>query len=228
MFSPSMIDQYYDVVVSEAGGDYRYLDYGFGDTSYSVGPDQFDIDDELSPYRPYAEYADFIGHVSELPSDVEIGTPPVQYSEIYGGEKSGISFYEMPDEEFERLDPNFLRTALKVGSLLGGGQPPKNRLMSKLPSRRELGRQYGSPVGSVPGGLGSSRLSAEQTQMLQLANFIKKQAADTRLQSNLDNFPLPRIGQTPSASGAVDLSKGGFKPTLAKRRRQTQSVYSTA
>ena len=139
-------------------------------------------------------------------------------------------YYDPVAEQAEAVsdyERSILNTALKVGSLLGGGEKPKHRLMENLPSRRRMEQEYGSPVGSVGGRLGLSTMSAQETQMLQLANFMRKQIADARVIGNLDNFPLPRIGQTPSASGAVDLSKGGLKPTLSKRRRQTQAVYST-
>ena len=59
---------------------YEHLDFGFTDpTPYSVGEQRYLAEQLIS-----REAADFIGHVSELPSGVEVGTPPKQYAEQYG------------------------------------------------------------------------------------------------------------------------------------------------
>lgn len=227
MFYPSMIDQYYDVAISDSSG-YEYL-YGTP-TEFSVGPDQFDIDDDLAPISgPSFMYMGDADDEGEFYDPSETGGYAVDLEDFRIDDES--EFYD-PVAEQARAVSNYersiLNTALRIGSAVAGsGKKPDNRLMQNLPSRRELGKEYGSPVGSAPGRLGLSNLSAEQTRMLQLANFIRNQVADTQTRGNLSNFPLPRIGQTPSASGTVDLSKGGLKPTLAKRRRQTQAVYST-
>ena len=218
MFYPSMIDQYYGAVGDELD------DFGVEQTFFLE-----DIDDELAPLSgPSFMYMGGADDEGEFYDPSETGGYAVDLEDFRIDDES--DYYDPVAEQAEAVsdyERSILNTALKVGSLLGGGEKPKHRLMENLPSRRRMEQEYGSPVGSVGGRLGLSTMSAQETQMLQLANFMRKQIADARVIGNLDNFPLPRIGQTPSASGAVDLSKGGLKPTLSKRRRQTQAVYST-
>ena len=139
------------------------------------------------------------------------------------------------DDESEFYDPIAQQSAAVAGSarsllnmarsLLGNQkEPPSNRLISQLPNRRKIEQEYGSPVGSVGGRLPLSNMQTEQTRMLQLANFMKAQAADARQRGNLDNLPLPRIGPTPSASRVVNLGDPKLKPPLASRQRQAAMV----
>ena len=201
----------------------EYLDYGFGDTSYSVGPDQFDIDDELSPYRPYAEHADFIGHVSELPSDVEIGTPPAQYRDSAFfkdpyGQGSGISFLEMPDQEFKDLyeptaEDNYLNKL--AGMLQAAGQVAKaaDPIFGGKRDKRDLSRFGQAQPGNVPVGVGLSgaRVRETRAEMINRENIAQLFNRTSRTGIDADyrlmNVPQPRPVSIPSGTIGTTSSK---------------------
>ena len=185
--------------------------YGM-DSPRSIEPDGsgfsfMDTDDEGEFYDP-SETGGYAVDLEDFRADdeSEFYDPIAQQSAAVAG--------------FDRSLLNIARTFL--GNL--GSKENKGRLISALPNRREMERQYGSPVGSVGGRLPLSNMQTEQTRMLQLANFMKAQAADARQRGNLDNLPLPRIGPTPSASRVVNLGDPKLKPTLASRQRQAAMV----
>jgi|TARA_R110000824_G_scaffold224919_1_gene412560 hypothetical protein len=160
----------------------EYLDYGFSDTT---------------SYKDFYE-ADIIGHVSELPSDVEIGTPPKQYGDMGRyGEDSGISFLNMSEEEYGKL-----YSPVEDGGPLGDFlDPVVTNQMSEIPSlselerianivakfstaagsidpifggersKRDLRRAAAAQPGSIPGGVGLSGARATETR----ADMINRQ-----------------------------------------------------
>lgn len=227
-----LIYQYYDTISEQeddfgAFGQNIYTpEYLYGTpTEFSVGPDQYDTDDEVAPYVA-ADRFSFMAtdDEGEFYDPSETGGYAVDLEDFRTDDES--EFYDPIAQQsaavagFDRSLLNIARTFL--GNL--GSNQKQGRIMSVRPNRREMERQYGSPVGSVGGRLPLSNMQTEQTRMLQLANFMKAQAADARQRGNLDNLPLPRIGPTPSASRAVNLGDPKLKPTLASRQRQAAMV----
>ena len=203
----------------------EYLNYGFGDpTSYHELQDDFGVAQDYSGLG--FDHADFIGHVSELPSGVEVGTPPKQYAEQYGvgyeyqdihgntlstGDNTGISFLNMSEEEFDKLyaptaEDQYLNKL--AGILQAAGQVTKamDPMFGGPRDRRDRERFSAAQSGSIPPGFGQSNMGATDTRFdainrRNLDNlFGRAQRTGIDAQYVLNNIPRPSRVSIPSGS----------------------------
>ena len=203
--------------------------WGSGDELYEGA--YFEEEDDFGVQQVYApeeilgrSAADFIGNVSELPPNVEVGTPPAQYRDmgIYG-EDSGISFLNMSDQEFGDLytptaEDDYLSTLARIAQTVG--QVASNQAMNPAfggpRDRRDRERFAQAQSGSIPPGFGQSNEGATQTRFdgIQRRNLDTVYGQVRRTGIDVRPIVLSNIPKSPS----VTIPSGNIGTTSGRRR----------
>ena len=212
-----MIDQYFGIV----GDDWQYEDdFGLEQTYIEGAIMQ---DKQLSPHQGYGFSFMETDDEGEFYDQSETGGYAVDLEDFRIDDES--EFYDPVEHQANVVgELSFTDRLMRTLGSISASFPKGGK--SVVPGRGRaspLQGKYGmSGVGAgAPGRVPLSGAKATDTDMLRLSNFMKSQAADARLRTNLENLPLPRPGPTPQYTGVNIAKVGGIKgKTTAGQQRQ--------